>query len=71
MCKLTDKEKEVYIFICEFIKSHSFPPSIRDIAKGCFICKTGAKKYVDILIDKGYLDYTPNIARSYIPKGGI
>lgn len=65
---MTNREKEVYQFICDFIEKNHHPPSIREIGAGLYISVTVVKKHLDNLVDKGFLYYTPKIARSYVPK---
>ena len=66
--EMTEREKELYQFICDFITIHKYAPSVRDMSKGLYISVTVVKKHLDNLVAKGYLYYTPKIARSYIPK---
>ena len=68
MQEMTNREKEVYHYICDYISKNHYAPSIRDISKSLYISLTVVKKHLDNLVCKGYLYYTPKIARSYFPK---
>jgi SOS-response transcriptional repressor LexA len=57
---MTDK---VYIFVQNYIHEYGYPPSIREIAKGCYINKTYAVRYLDILEAQGRLTRQPGKAR--------
>ena len=66
MNKLSERQTEVYNFIYDYINLKGYAPSISDISKGLYISKPVAKKYIDILTDKGYIKHTPFIARSIV-----
>lgn len=66
--KLTRLENDVYKFICDYWNTHGFSPSIKDIAKGCFISYSTAYEYLHKLFDKGYVYYIPKIPRSITIK---
>jgi len=63
--KITDRQKQVLDFICDYISEHSYPPSIRDIQKHFRLKSTkGVKDHIDRLIDKGYLRRMDGAARA-------
>lgn len=63
--KLTQRETEVYLFICAYRAQYGFSPSMRDICKGCYLASTrSAHLYIDILQRKGYIKFIPRIPRS-------
>ena len=65
MKKITDRQKQVLDFICDYISEHSYPPSIRDIQKHFRLKSTkGVKDHIDRLIDKGYLRRMDGAARA-------
>lgn len=64
--KLTDRQLDTYIFICDYIKAHGYAPSLREIANGIFVSKPVAQKHLIALIDKGFIRYTPRTARSIV-----
>ena len=61
---LTKSEEKIFTFISEYWKAHGFSPSVRDIAKGCYISNKTAHQYVLKLFDKGYIDFVPNLSRT-------
>lgn len=62
---LTERQFEVYYFIKNYREMHGFAPSIKDIGKGCYInSDSNILRYIGILIDRGYILYEPNTARS-------
>ena len=64
--KLSERQKEVLLFINNYIIDNGYAPSINDIAKGLYISKPVAKKHIDNLQLKGYIKHTPHIARSIV-----
>jgi repressor LexA len=53
--ELTDRQREVLTFIIEFIDSHTYPPTIREIADHFEISIKGAHDHVTALKKKGYV----------------
>lgn len=69
MKPLTDREKEVYTFIMSYRDNRGFSPSLREICAGCYLASTNsASYYIDQLVKKGAIEYTPAVARSIRPK---
>ena len=67
--ELTDRQTEVYSFIIAFIEEHGYSPSFREIAKGCYFGSISTVAgYIDRLVKKGVLDYTPRTPRTLSPK---
>ncbi|MCK5116805.1 MAG: repressor LexA [Candidatus Aegiribacteria sp.] len=65
MKKITDRQKQVLDYICDFIDEHSYAPSIRDIQKHFGLKSTkGVKDHIDRLVEKGYLNRTDGTARA-------
>jgi len=55
MKELTKRQKEVLSFIAGYIKSHPYPPTIRDIADHFGISVKGAYDHITALKRKNYL----------------
>jgi repressor LexA len=53
MKELTERQREVLSFIAEYINSHTYPPTIREIAENFFISVKGAHDHVTALKKKG------------------
>lgn len=69
MNELTPRQKEVLNFITTFIDEHGYSPSFREIARGCYFGSLSTVAgYVDRLVKKGVLDYTPRTPRTLTPK---
>ena len=69
MKALTDREKQILDFIVSYRAANGYSPSHREISKGCFIAsRNGVSYYINQLVIKGAIDYTPMIARSIKPK---
>jgi repressor LexA len=58
----TTKEA-VYLFVKDYIKRHTFPPSLREIGKGCFISTSAVTRHLDRLEWEGKLFREPGRAR--------
>lgn len=55
MKELTERQREVLSFISVFLKSHAYPPTIREIAEHFSISVKGAYDHLSALKKKGYL----------------
>ncbi|MDR0452257.1 MAG: transcriptional repressor LexA [Treponema sp.] len=55
MKELTDRQREVLTFITGYIDSHTYPPTIREIADNFEISIKGAHDHVTALKKKGYV----------------
>ncbi len=63
--ELTERQKEVFEFIKEYIEFNSFPPTYREIGTQFNIVSTfGVKRHIDALIKKGYLTTEQNMSRT-------
>ena len=61
---LSSKQESIIRFIREFLRSHSYPPSVRDIAKGCSISSTSVVAYnLNKLAQAGYISRHSDISR--------
>lgn len=56
--------EKVYTFVQTYIAEYGYSPSIREIAEGCYINKTYAVRYLDILEAQGRLTRQQGKARS-------
>ncbi len=61
---LTDRQKEVLDFLSSYIEEHSYPPTIREIAKAFSISVKGAYDHVKALERKGFLRLGENRSRA-------
>jgi repressor LexA len=64
MKELTKRQKEVLSFIVGYIKKHSYPPTIRDIADHFTMSVKGAYDHVAALRRKNYLKQNDNRSRT-------
>jgi len=62
---LTDRQKEIYNFIKNFIELNGYPPTYREIGYEFDISSTfGVKRHIDALIKKGFLNIAENSSRT-------
>jgi len=54
----------IYEFINIFIEEHGYPPTMREIADGCYISTGNVVRYLDKLEAEGRLIREPRKARS-------
>ena len=66
MQELTERQKEVYLFIVEFHDKHGYSPSIREIGSALYMSTPAVSRHLQNLFNKGYLIFTPKIARSIV-----
>lgn len=69
MSILSPRQSEVFNYIKRFYKRNSFSPTLKEISGEFDVSVASAQGFVNTLIDKGYLQKTPNVQRSLIPKG--
>ena len=68
MKRLTEREREVLTFIVKYREEKGYSPSTREICKGCYLASTNsASYYINQLVIKGAIEYTPKVARSIRP----
>ena len=53
----------VYVFVKDFIKKHTHPPSLREISEGCFLSISAVVRHLDRLEGEGKLRREPGRAR--------
>jgi len=65
MEELTDRQKQVYGFLRDFISEHAYPPTIREIQHHFGLASTkGVKDHLDRLESKGYIRRLSGAARA-------
>ncbi|MDR1837523.1 MAG: transcriptional repressor LexA [Treponema sp.] len=64
MKELTKRQKEVISFIADYLKKHSYPPAIREIAEYFSISVKGAHDHVTALRKKGFLKHADKRPRT-------
>jgi repressor LexA len=64
MKELTERQKQVLSFIASYIKGHSYPPAIREIAAHFSISVKGAHDHITALRKKGYLKHVDKRPRT-------
>ncbi|AEJ20682.1 transcriptional repressor LexA [Gracilinema caldarium] len=64
MKELTERQREVLSFISAFTKSHTYPPTIREIADHFSISVKGAYDHLNALKKKGYLRLSDKRSRT-------
>ena len=53
---LNDKQNKIYDFLCDFLKVHGFPPTVREIAELAGLASSSsAHYYLKQLEEKGYI----------------
>lgn len=66
----TERRKEtarrVHTFIQQHIAEKNRPPTLDEIARGCYLSRTTVVRYVDLLEAWGYLTRIPNLSRSIV-----
>jgi len=55
MKELTNRQKQVLSFIADYIRGHSYPPTVREIAEHFEISVKGAHDHITALRKKGHL----------------
>ncbi len=62
--QLTDRQRQIYDFICEQIQENQFPPTVREIGLAFNISSTnGVRSILGALIKKGYIKRNPKLSR--------
>lgn len=61
---LQENAKQVYVFINSYIAQHGFPPSMDEIADGCYLSRSSVVRYLDRLEAWGLVSREPGIPRS-------
>ena len=66
MRKITDRQKIVLQWICDFKNKNQYSPTLAEIAKGLGMNLNGAQGHIAALKQKGFISITANIARSIV-----
>jgi repressor LexA len=62
--KLSDKQRRIMKYIDRFLSEKGYPPSIRDIQRGCDISSTSVVDYnLNILEDRGLINRHADVSR--------
>ncbi len=62
--KLSSRQSRIFTTIQNFIETHGYPPTVRDITAACDISSTSVTDYnLDILCERGYIDRAEGISR--------
>lgn len=59
----TETVEQVYEFIKTYIREHTYPPNLTEIAKQCHMSRTNVTRYMDRLEGMGRIARNPNVAR--------
>jgi len=61
------KRKRVHEFICNFIDTYRYSPSVRDISDGCGLPSTShVHGILTVLRDRGYITYVDGLSRTIV-----
>lgn len=53
---LNDRQNTIYDYICDYLKEHGFPPTVREIAEKVGLASSSsAHHYLKQLEEKGYI----------------
>ena len=69
--KLTERQKEILLFIQQFTHENGYPPTLREIGKHFQISSTfGVKRHLEALVKKGHINVESNASRgiSFVRK---
>ena len=64
MQELTKRQREVFSFIESFIESHSYPPTMREVAEALSVSVKAAYDHIDSLQRKGWVRRVAHQSRS-------
>lgn len=64
MKEMTNKQRDVYEFICQRIRSQGFPPTVREIGRNFEISVKGAYDHLKAIEKKGYIRCTSSKSRA-------
>ena len=61
---LSHKQQRILKFLCDFLEEKEYPPSIRDIVRGCGLTSTSVANYnLNILEREGYIRRDHEVSR--------
>lgn len=62
---MTERQRQIMDAIDEFLRTHQYAPSLRDVARAVGMTPNGAIKWqLDRMKKAGYIDWVPNEART-------
>ena len=65
MESISEKQRQILNFIADFTDEKGYPPSVRDIVRGCGISSTSVAQYhINVLRQRGYIRRDPDVSRS-------
>ncbi len=65
MAVLTRRQREIYEFIRDFVKSRGYSPSLEEIGAGFGLTSVATvHRHVELLVEKGFVRKAPNSSRS-------
>lgn len=56
---LTDKQKVILTFICDFAREHGFPPTVREVGDHFNMASSSALDHLRAIERKGYIKRSP------------
>jgi len=68
---LSPRQTSVLVFVRDFVATHGYSPSIREIAAWLGISLHGAEKHIEALERKDAIARTRGVARSIRVNGGV
>lgn len=71
MKQLTERDKEVLLFVEKFILEHGYSPTLREVGNGVYMNKNSVARHLYKLVELGYLSITPRTPRSIVLKIAI
>ncbi len=61
---LSTKQQKIFTFLRDFLVDKGYPPTVRDVVRGCGISSTSVANYnLNILKNRGYIRRSPDISR--------
>jgi repressor LexA len=65
MESISEKQRQILNFVADFTGERGYPPSVRDIVRGCDISSTSVAQYhINVLRQRGYIRRDPDVSRS-------
>ena len=71
MREITERDKDIFNFINDFINENHYSPSLREICEGVYLSKPVVQKHLMRMVECGYLSIQPKTARSIVVKIAI
>ncbi len=63
MTRNNETTRAVYEFVKSFIKEHTYPPTLREIAKACFLSTSAVTRHLERLQGEGKINRELGVAR--------